>query len=144
MKMKKIIPVFLAILTGSVFALLLFNSKNVLATKPKDDANAIAIQIGVFKKKENAISMSKNYGGSVIEDNGVYRVYYSVLSMNENINYITNYLDKKGINYYLKKINLREDITKELEKYEKLMADTSENSKMNVNNEILKYYMEVI
>ena len=71
-------------------------------------------------------------------------MYYSILSKDDNIEFVTNYLRNEGINYYLKKITIDEEALDESEEYEKLMSSTSEKSKMTINNELLKMYEGVI
>lgn len=141
--MKKISPVVLAVLVGCACALFLFR-KVEEKTVTHIEGNAVAVQIGVFTKKENALKMSENYGGIVTEDDGLYRVYYSVLSKDDNINFITKYLNEVGISYYLKKITLSDEMLNKMSEYETLMEKTNDKAKMTVNDELLKIYEDVI
>ena len=141
--MRKFMPVILAVIVGTTCAFMLFRSVEK-ATIVDTGGNAIAIQIGVFTKRENAEAMRDNYGGVVQEDEGLYRVYYSVLCRDDNINFVTEYLDSEGINYYLKKVTLTDEVLDKVDEYEELMEKTSNKSKMNVNEEILKMYKEVV
>ncbi len=141
--MKKIKPVFLAVLVGCSCAFVLFTEFEE-RTEVAIAGNAVAVQIGVFTKEENAFKMSDAYGGIVQNDGGIYRVYYSVLSKDENIEFITNYLDSNGVNYYLKKITLDDDILSEAIKYEEMMQKTSEDAKIAINKELLEMYEDVI
>lgn len=135
--MKRLIPVFLSVIVGCGSAYVIY--KNVETNYIKSiEGNAVAIQIGAFTKLENAEKMRDNYGGIVYKDNGVYRVYYSVLKNNENIDFITSYLKLNGINYYIKSIRLDDKYLDKLDKYEELMEKTNNTSKIRVNNEILK------
>lgn len=140
--MKKFFPVILAISVGGICAFLLFRKMETV-TSLKLDGNATAIQIGVFTKEDNASSMAIKYGGIVKEDEGLYRVYYSVLSKKKNIDYITKELKEKGINYYLRRITLDKDTLDELEKYENLMEKTDDTVKSDVNLRALKAYQEL-
>lgn len=141
--MKKIKPVFLAVLIGSVCAFMLFKEFKE-EIKPVPSGNVVAIQIGVFTKSENAEAMKKNYGGIVSKDGDLYRVYYAVLSEDANIDFVTKYLQNQGINYYLKNITLENDILKRCEEYEVLMQKTNEETKLAINKEILKLYGDVV
>lgn len=141
--MKKLRPVFLAVLIGCTCAFVLFREVEEM-TLTKVEGNAVAVQIGVFTKEENALNMSHTYGGIVTNDGGIYRVYYSVLSKDDNIEFITNYLDQNGINYYLKKITLEDDVLNMGAEYEVLMQSTNDESKMAINKELLKMYEDVI
>lgn len=139
--MKKIFPVLLAVVVGGICALFLFKrveSVNSLVL----DGNATAVQIGVFTKEENAKSMAIKYGGIVKKDEELFRVYYSVLSKEKNINYITKLLKEKGINYYLKRITLKESELEKLNKYESLMEKANNEMKSQVNSQMLKAYEE--
>lgn len=141
--MKKLYPIFLAIIIGCGLAFFIFRKveKN---TFESEEGNAVAVQIGVFKTLENANKMKENYGGVVFEDEGLYRVYYSILNRDENIEFITDYLNKKGINYYLKDLNLNNDVIKESDEYETLMTKTNEESKLSINEKLLNIYKEVV
>ena len=141
--MKKLRPVILAVIIGCTCAYFLFNEVEN-STIREVNGNAVAIQIGVFTKEENALNMQKTYGGIITNDDGLYRVYYSILSKDDNIEFVTNYLRNEGINYYLKKITIDEEALDESEEYEKLMSSTSEKSKMTINDELLKMYEGVI
>ena len=137
--MKKFMPVIYAIIVGGICALFLFKkveSVNSLAL----DGNATAVQIGVFTKRENAVNMTVKLGGIVIEDDGLYRVYYSVLSKGENIDYITKKLKEKGINYYLKRITLNNNLLEKIKKYDGLMENTNDDIKEEINSQALKAY----
>lgn len=141
--MKKIYPVLMAVIIGCTCAFFLFKEieKN---TVNASNGNAVAIQIGVFKDSENATKMKETHGGIVYEDDGLYRVYYSILNKDENIEFITNYLDTKGLNYYLKSINLNNDILDKSLEYETLMSKTNKESKLSINEKLLDIYKEVI
>ena len=141
--MKKFRPVVLAVIIGCTCAFILFKQVEE-KTLVKVEGNAVAIQIGVFTKEENARNMSKTYGGIVTNDGEVYRVYYSVLSNDDNIEFMTNHLKSNGINYYLKKITLDEEILDKSAEYETLMKSTNAESKMTINKELLEMYEEVI
>lgn len=141
--MKKLRPVFLAVVVGCSFAFILF--KTVEVSTDKDDThNAVAIQIGVFTDEENALAMTKSYGGLVFRDDDLYRVYYSILNNDENISFMTGYLDEKGINYYLKNIRVEDDIIDKSYKYETMMKSTNKESKLSLNTELLNIYKEVV
>lgn len=128
--MKKLYPVFFAVLIGCSCAFFLFKEveKN---TVNAETGNAVAIQIGVFKDSENANKMKNTYGGIVFEENGLYRVYYSILNKDENIEFITNYLSDRGINYYLKSVTLKDEVLNQSFEYETLMSKTNKESKLS-------------
>lgn len=141
--MKRYIPVTLAVLVGLFFTFFLFKTPRESGTVSTYD-NAVAIQIGVFTDFDSAEDMSKRLGGIVYEDEGVYRVYYSVLSNLDNINYMKNYLEHMGISYYLKSVTVPSEVLMEMSEYEALMSKTSEKAKNAINEKLLKMYEEVI
>lgn len=141
--MKKLKPVLLAVLVGCGCAFYLFKnveSKTIVPNK----YNAVAIQIGVFKDADNAEAMSKTHGGMVFKDDDLYRVYYSILNKDENIEFMTNYLTTKGINYYLKDVHVDDDTLSNSREYEIMMTKTNDDSKLAINKELLNMYKEVI
>lgn len=141
--MKKIRPTLLAVLVGCSCAFYLF--KNVeKKTLVETRYNAVAVQIGVFKDADNAQKMSNTYGGLVFEDDDLYRVYYSILNKDENIDFITNYLSEKGINYYLRDLRLNEDTLADGQEMEAMMTKTKGESKLAINEELLNMYKEVV
>ena len=95
--MGKLKPIFLAVLVGCGCAFYLF--RNVESkTKREVEYNAVAIQIGVFKDQTNANVMRDSLGGVICLDDDLYRVYYSILNKDENIEFVTKYLSDRGIN----------------------------------------------
>lgn len=141
--MEKIKPILLAVFVGCACAFYLFkNVEKKAIVAPK--YNAVAIQIGVFKDAENAEKMSDSYGGLVFKEEDLYRVYYSILNKDENIEYMTNYLTDKGINYYLKDLHVADDFLKSSSEYELAMTKTKGEGKLAINEEILNMYKEVV
>lgn len=141
--MKKMRPILLAVIVGCTCAFYLFkNVESKTIIEPK--YNAVAIQIGVFKDAENAETMSKTYGGAVFETDDLYRVYYSILNKDENIEFMTEYLTDKGINYFLKDIRIDDETLDEMREYEMMMTKTNGESKLAINEELLNKYKEVI
>ncbi len=140
MKLK---PILLAVFVGCTCAFYLF--KNVENnTKKESSYNAVAIQIGVFKDSKNAHAMASSYGGAVFQDDDLYRVYYSILNRDENIDFIKEHLDDLGINYYLKSLKVSDDVLANSKEYENMMVKTNEESKLAINEELLNMYKEVV
>ena len=132
--------VFLAIL-GAFCAFLVFNKENVVSAK----TSSIAIQLGVFKNEVNAQKVKDRLGGEVFNDNGMYRVYFSVLHDKKNIDFICKYLDEKGISYYKRNIDVSENAFLKSDVYEKIMIKkTNDLEKIKTNKELIKFYKEVI
>ncbi len=141
--MKKLRPIILAVFVGSICALFLFKEveKRTVQNSP---GNVVAIQIGVFKDSSNAEAMSDLHGGKVFKDGDVYRVYYSILNNDDNIEFITDYLNRNGVNYYLKNLSVDRDRLKGSQKIEEKMRKEKEIDKLSINKELLDYYKEVV
>ncbi len=140
--MKKIKPVLLAVFVGCTCAFYLF--KNVESKTAAPKYNAVAIQIGVFKDPENAHALSETHGGLVFQDDDLYRVYYSILNIDENIDFMTEHLDSLGINYYLKDLMVSDEALANSKEYELMMEKTKGEAKLAINEEILNMYKEVV
>lgn len=140
MKLK---PILLAVFVGCTCAFYLFKNVEV-KTKNETNFNAVAIQIGVFKDSVNAYAMASSHGGAVFQDDDLYRVYYSILNRDENIDFITDHLDELGINYYLKSLKVSDELLANSKEYEIMMAKTNEESKLAINEELLNMYKEVV
>ena len=142
--MKRLKPYFIAILIGSCCAFILFisTSKEAFAY---ESYNAYAIQIGVFTKEEYAFSLKQKYNGKVIYDDGVYRVYYSILLDRDNIDFITSYLERNNISYITKTITISKNKRDEIKRLENAMKQiNSETGKLKINEEIINMYEGVI
>lgn len=140
--MKKFRPIVLAILVGISCAYFLFND---IEGRTYDSGNIKALQIGVFKRKDSALNMAKNYGGIVLKDKDVYRVYLAILKNKSNIDFIENYLDDKGISYYIKDMYIDDEYIEKGNVIERVMDESDDyNIKIKTNKEILEYYEGVL
>ena len=141
--MKKLWPVVTAVLIGSILAFLIFRGVES-NTKIEEKGNAVAVQIGVFTNKENAEAMKESIGGIILEDDGLYRVYYSILRNMHNVDYITNYLQNIGVSYYLKRITVNEIAVNKIDDMETIMIKTNGDAKIETNKILLGNIKEVI
>ena len=66
------------------------------------------------------------------------------MNKDENIDFITNYLSEKGINYYLRDLRLNEDTLAYGQEIEAMMTKTKGESKLAINEELLNMYKEVV
>lgn len=141
--MKRLRPVIGAVLVGCFLAFAIFRvvEEHTLEA-PK--GNAVAIQLGVFKNLEAAEKLKQSHGGEIFETEGVYRVYYSILSTDDNIEFVTKYLQDSGINYYLKPMNITKEALKEGKEYERVMSKSRLDVRMSINEELLSMYKEVV
>lgn len=137
--MKQSLKVVLfSCLIGTIFAGLFF-----LTVKNKAEAKAVpsiyAFQVGVFKNQENAINTAKNYeNAQIIEEEGLYRVYIGLTVNNQDV--LKNYFDKLGYNYYIKEVQVEENIIENIKKYDALFLQTSEENQAMVIKSMLESY----
>ena len=141
--MKKFLPYLLSLVTGLIFGFLLFQDgdfeiREVFA----DNMKVTAFQLGVFNNKDSALElMGKHDGSLVMQDEDVYRVYFSLLTNETVIAKMEKYLTNKKINYYLKDITLRDsDLIKAINEYESTMIEGSDSVLISVNKLITSSY----
>ncbi len=141
--MKKMTPVVLACIIGCSLAFIIY--KRIESdTFIKDTNNVVAIQLGVFNDSKKAEALKKKLGGRTFKEGDLYRVYYAILNNDDNIKFMTEYLDKKGISYYLKSLSVDEEALKDSLEFERVMLKTKDASKLDINEQILKIYEGVI
>lgn len=137
--MKQSIKVVLfSCLVGTIFAGLFF-----LTVKNKAEAKTVpslyAFQVGVFKNQENAVNTTKNYAyAQIIQEEELYRVYIGLTV--DNRDFLQNYFDNLGYNYYIKEIQVEEAVVENIKKYDALFLQTSEESKAKVLQTMLESY----
>ena len=141
--MKKLLPYLCSLALGLVFGFLLFqdadfNIKEVFA----DTLTATAFQLGVFNNEQSATELKNKYDGSLImQDEDVYRVYYSILTNPKVIAKMEKYLQDASINYYLKEITVKDaELIKAINEYENTMTEGSESVLLSVNKLITSSY----
>ena len=131
--MKKIIPYILAVILGYLISNLIFDYQNIKMT---------GFQLGVYNNITLAKEYSKKYPKSIIiKDDDVYRLYYSILSNNETISKMEDYLNKNNIAFYKKEILVKDNgLIKALNKYEKSMIEVSDDAFKAINEVIMESY----
>ncbi len=140
---KVIITVVSALLVGSIFGILYFkNTKNNIAEALSLDNEAIAFQVGVFRKLENAENEVTKYpSGTIIADGEFYRIFIAISNNQETVNKLKEYYDSKKINYYLKNITIPDEFMSTFTNYQEVLLKTSSYDEVNKN--MLKEYREV-
>lgn len=138
--MKKIIKPFIILIVGIALGYYICDIKLTEIFK----TNYKAFQVGVYTSLEAANTHRTKYNNSiVIKDNELYRVYVAILKNNNNIEYMSNYLKNKGIDYYLKDINITNKyIKKQINEYETIMNSENELVFLEVNKMIIESYKE--
>ena len=99
------------ILLGSFFAIAISYFFNAKTEVPVISTNTSlkAFQLGAFKEESSATELALKYDAKVINENGYFYVYYSVLRDEANINKMINCLDHKKIYYYIKEVGASEN-----------------------------------
>ena len=140
--MKKFLPYIFSLLVGSVFGYLLFNSKDVTLNVFKEEINATGFQLGVFNSLDLAKEFSNKYPSSiVIQEDDVYRVYYSVLTNDNTINKMEEYLNNEQIAFYKKDIKVSDKgLINALTNYEKTMLEGGITTFISINKLIMDSY----
>ena len=141
---KVIITVVSALLVGTVFGILYFkNTKDNIADALSLDNEAIAFQVGVFRKLENAQKEAVKYSsGTIIADGEFYRIFIAISNNQEIVNKLKEYYDSKKINYYLKNITIPDEFMSTFTNYQEVLLKTTSYDEVNKN--LLKEYNEVI
>lgn len=131
--MRKVIPYLLALILGYLIANLIFDYQNIKMT---------GFQLGVYKDVALAKEYNKKYPSSIlIKDDDVYRLYYSILSNDDAIAKMEDYLNKNKIAYYKKEIIVNDNgLIKALNKYEKSMINVSDDAFKAINEVIMESY----
>ena len=147
--MRKALTIFMiAVFMGLIFGYLLFRNINENVENIFYNSKELTLfQTGVFFKKENADSYANTFkNATVVKEGDFYHVYIAILNNPQNINMMKEYFDDENINYYLRKIHIKENnFTAELLKYESILLNSKKGETIDVLNEmILKTYKESI
>ncbi len=140
---KTIITVIVAILSGICMGLFFFKKFDVENVVLASNTNSIyAVQVGVFKNILNAKECSKLYNGIMINDKDLYRVYINFIKSEDILEVMKNYYENKGINYYIKKIDVSDSFIEVLDDYEIVLRDQDSSNYDITINSILKEYLK--
>lgn len=108
------------------------------------NTNYKAFQVGVYTSLESATTYSTKYkNATIIQDNELYRVYVAILKDKNNIENMSRYLDRQGIDYYLKDLSIsNKNLKKTLNEYENVMNNENEVVFLEINKMIMQTYKE--
>lgn len=140
--MKNIIVSFLAVFAVLFICSMFMQISGDDIPVNNDKKTIKAFLIGSYDSYDEA---KKNINdGIIINEDGKYNIYYSILSEQSNIEYMMNYLNKKNIKYDIKNIDVSLEFEQELITYENLMKEASSNvALIKLNKKILKAYEEL-
>lgn len=140
--MKKFIKTIIIFLLGilSGYYICINNPKKIFDTSYK------AFQVGVYTTEDLANTYKSKYKNAiVIKDNELYRVYVAILRKDNNIESMSNYLNKNNIDYYIRNITISDkNLKKSIDEYENIMSNDSEVVFLEINKMIMERYEESI
>lgn len=104
--MKKIMPYVISLILGTVFGYLVFDRTDFDIKEVFGEYEEVTgFQIGVFNDLSVAREFKDRYSSSVVlEDDDVYRVYYSILKSDDVVSKMEDYLSDREISFYKKKL----------------------------------------
>ena len=139
--LKKTLPYVLSVILGIICGYYMFDGEFHLSNILKQ-SNYIGFQIGVYNDLKAAEKVKNKFDGSIlIKDEELYRVYYSILHNDKNIEAMEKYLQKENISYYLKELKINDmSLISELSNIEKLMDEASNSLFLELNKKILSSY----
>lgn len=133
----------MAIILGTIFGLLMFNNSNYnLKEVFSNSLDATGFQLGVFNDYQTAENLKQKYDCAVIiQDDDVYRVYYSILTNNHVIKQMESFLLNQKISFYKKDITISDnDLIKALNNYQSLMIEGNDEVLSSLNKLVMATY----
>lgn len=140
--MKNIFSLVLGTLI-SIFIATLFMPKSgdIEDIPTMNEFSTKVFQVGAYNDESSANEYAKKVNAKVVEVGGLYYVYLSILSDQENIEHMVKYLNDNNIYYYIKNIDVTPSFKEELVKYEELMKQTSSDiAFIELNKRIIELY----
>lgn len=138
---KTLIIILIAIISGIAMGFIFYQRFEINEVVfAKQDYSAKAVQVGVFSKLENALSIKDLYDGIIVNDENLYRVYINIIKDQEVLNIMKEYYNELGINYYLKDIEISKEFNDILDDYEIILKNQDISNYSLTINSILKEY----
>lgn len=138
---KTLIIILIAIISGIVMGFIFYQRFEINEVVfAKQDYSAKAVQVGVFSKLDNALSIKDLYDGIIVNDENLYRVYISIIKDQEVLSIMKEYYNELGINYYLKDIEISKEFNDILDDYEIILKNQDISNYSLTINSILKEY----
>ena len=144
-KIKYLIPILLAILIGIYFGNIIYKNykNNTEKVFGETENNVFFLQQGVYSSLESLEENTKILTDYIyVLDNNTYRVFVGISSNLDVANKIKTVYNDKGINIYIKDINISNSaFVEKLKEYDKSIIDTDDiNQILNMQNQIMKEY----
>ena len=138
---KTLIIILIAIISGIVMGFMFYQRFEINEVVfAKQDYSAKAVQVGVFSKLDNALSIKDLYDGLIVNDENLYRVYINIIKDQEVLSIMKEYYNELGINYYLKDIEISKEFNDILDDYEIILKNQDISNYSLTINSILKEY----
>lgn len=135
MKATLKIILFSSLLGVLLAGLFFFNIKDKAEAKNKPIL--YAYQVGVFKNKENANNYKSRFPlGKVIYDHEYYRVFIGITIENKDL--LSTIFDQEKYSYYIKEIETTEEKMNEIQKYDELLKQSSEENRIAIIKNMLE------
>lgn len=138
--MKKIMPYVISLIIGTVFGYLVFDRTDFDIKEVFGEYEEVTgFQIGVFNDLGVAREFKGRYNSSVVlEDDDVYRVYYSILKSDDVVSKMEDYLSDKEISFYKKKLVIHDgELIRAINTYEGGILKGSDKVIESVNSLIM-------
>ncbi len=142
---KNLMIVFLAIVVGGIFSVVIFfRNKNEAYGLVSNNNIVNAFQIGVFNDYNNAVDLSRSYEGSIVVFDEMYRVYIAIFNNEELVDEYRAFCADNGISFYVKKIKVDDMFLNVLTSYEEDLLISEDINFFEVNGYILSEYKDVV
>ena len=133
--------VFFSALLGFILGFLTYRSyKDQIDYVFKEEDNSYAFQVGVYKSLDTASTKAQNTNGIVVPEKDYYRVYIAVATNADVKDKLSNYYNSLNIDYYIRDLNLNDEILNKLSIYETLLEGAAESSYDNIIHKMLQEY----
>lgn len=145
MKKKFLLPFFLAILVGFVFAQAVY--KEYMIQTENISFNTYILQEGVYTNKEALDKHLKDIDKYILyEEDGKYYVYLAFTTSLNNVNKLKSLYEEEDVSVYVRKANiLNDEFVASLEQYDLLLEEVKDDEEIfAINETILSSYEELI
>lgn len=145
MKKKFLLPFFLAILVGFVFAQAVY--KEYMIQTENISFNTYILQEGVYTNKEALDKHLKGIDKYILyEEDGKYYVYLAFTTSLNNVNKLKSLYEEEDVSVYVRKANiLNDEFVASLEQYDLLLEEVKDDEEIfAINETILSSYEELI
>lgn len=153
MKLKNIFPVLLSMVIGVGFAYFMFNqydheeNLNLVSGNVEKTESIYFLQQGVYSSRESMENNTKNLAYYLYQEkDGMFYVFVGLTKIEENVDKIKGYYERKGYNLYSKQMEVSSTAFLDtLDQYDELLKQTTEDEAINtICNNIITKYKELV